>query len=327
MALANSYNVPAVKTIAAIGVAPVLKTAQQMGVWTLRGRHAGLALTLGSIPVPLWQMAQAYNTFANGGVFRPMASILSIKDAQGTTLYRYHPPRGVQVVAPQYTYLITSILKDNYARQLAFGVNSVVQLDRPAAAKTGTSQFFKDNLTIGYTPNLLTATWVGNADDSPMNNIEGIDGAGPIWHDMMEWSFSHLHLPVQDFIPPPGVMLARVSSAGDYIPNACTAWYMTDVFAAGTLPHTYDPCTEDNHLRARAYANDFSLDGGTTGNTLGAPALLKPLAGGPGAPLARGSSGLLSQRPTASMNLCGGRYYTYQSVYVNGQLEWRYTCQ
>src|SRR5918911_4936910 len=266
-------------------------------------------------------------TLANGGVFRPMASILSIKDAQGTTLYTYHPPRGVQVVAPQYTYLITSILKDNYARQLAFGTNSVLQLDRPAAAKTGTSQFFKDNLTIGYTPNLLTATWVGNADDSPMNYIEGIDGAGPIWHDMMEWSFSHLHLPVQDFIPPPGVMLARVSSAGDYIPNACTAWSITDVFAAGTLPHAYDPCTEDNHLRERAYANDFSLDGGTTGNTLGAPALLKPLAGGPGAPLARGSSGLLSQRPTASMNLCGGRYYTYQSVYVNGQLQWRYTCQ
>jgi membrane peptidoglycan carboxypeptidase len=332
MALANSYNVPAVKTIAAIGVAPVLKTAQQMGVWNLRGRHAGLALTLGSIPVPLWQMAQAYNTFANGGVFRPMASILSIKDAQGTTLYTYHPPRGVQVVAPQYAYLITSILKDNYARQLAFGVNSVLQLDRPAAAKTGTSQFFKDNLTIGYTPNLLTATWVGNADDSPMNNIEGIDGAGPIWHDMMEWSFSHLNLPVQDFVPPPGVMLARVSSAGDYVPNSCTAWSMTDVFAAGTLPHVYDPCTEDNHLRERAYANDFSLDGGTTGNTLGAPALLKPLAGQtplagvPGAPLASGSSGLLSQRPTASMNLCGGRYYTYQSVYVNGQLEWRYTC-
>jgi membrane peptidoglycan carboxypeptidase len=277
-------------------------------------------------------MAQAYNTLANGGVFRPMASILSIKDAQGTTLYTYHPPRGVQVVAPQYTYLITSILKDNYARQLAFGMNSVLQLDRPAAAKTGTSQYFKDNLTIGYTPNLLTATWVGNADDSPMNNVEGIDGAGPIWHDMMEWSFSHLNLPVQDFIPPPGVMLARVSSAGDYIPNSCTAWSITDVFAAGALPHTYDPCTGDNHLRERAYANDFSLDGGTTGNTLGAPVLLKPLAsqtplaGGPGAPLARGSSGLLRQRPTASMNLCGGRYYTYQSVYVNGQLEWRYTC-
>jgi hypothetical protein len=124
---------------------------------------------------------------------------------------------------------------------------------------------------------------------------------------MMEWSFSHLNLPVQDFIPPPGVMLARVSSAGDYIPNSCTAWSVTDVFAAGTLPHAYDPCTEDNYLGARAYANDFSLDGGTTGNTL-----LKPLAG---------------QTPTATMNLCGGRYYTYQSVYMNGQLEWRYTCQ
>src|SRR5436309_8957007 len=215
LALANSYNVPAVKTIAAIGVAPVQTTAQQMGVWNLRGRHgAGLALTLGSIPVPLWQMAQAYNTFANGGVLRPMASVLSIKDAHGTTLYTYHPPRGVQVVAPQYDYLITSILKDNYARQLAFGANSVLQLDRPAAAKTGTSQFFKDNLTIGYTPNLLTATWVGNADDSPMVNVEGVDGAGPIWHDLMEWTLQYRHLPAETFAVPPGIVLAHVSSSG-----------------------------------------------------------------------------------------------------------------
>jgi len=239
-------------------------------------------------------------------------------------------------VAPQYAYLITSILKDNYARVLAFGYNSVLQLDRPAAVKTGTAQYFKDNLTIGYTPNLLTATWVGNADDSPMNNIEGIDGAGPIWHDLMEWSFSHLKLPVQQFIPPPGVMLARVSSAGDYLPNSCTAWSITDVFAAGTLPHQYDPCTEDNHLGERVYRNDFSLDGGTTGNTLGGPALLQPIAGqtpitggnsAGGTSLPSGSSGLLSQRPTAGMNLCAGRYYTYESVYVNGQLKWRYTCQ
>jgi hypothetical protein len=158
-----------------------------------------------------------------------------------------------------------------------------------------------------------------------MNNIEGIDGAGPIWHDMMEWSFSHLNLPVQDFIPPPGVVLARVSSAGDYIPNSCTAWSIADVFAAGTLPHEYDPCTEDNHVGERAYANNFSLDGGTTGSQ---PLTgQSPLVGGPGAPLPSGSSGLLSQRPTPNMNLCGGRYYTYQSVYVHGQLEWRYTCQ
>jgi membrane peptidoglycan carboxypeptidase len=276
-----------------------------------------------------------------------MASVLGISDAQGHVLYTYHKPRGVQVVAPQYAYLITSILKDNYARVLAFGPGSSLQLgpdnvlpvNRPAAAKTGTSQDFRDNLTIGYTPNLLTAVWVGNPDNSRMNQVEGVTGAGPIWHDLMEWSLVNDNLPYEDFAVPPGMVLARVSSSG-YLADRNTAWPITDVFAAGSLPHLYDPGYGpgyNNYLQYRRYSNDFSVDGGTTTSLYAGVSPLAPtsstaplsstgtISGTTGPP--PGYVGTLSQRPSPTDNLCGGRRWTYTSIYQNGKLAWQYTCQ
>ena len=348
MALANSLNMPAVKTLAAVGFGNVIKTAEDLGVRNLGqwAQGAGLSLTLGSVGVPLWQMAQAYNVVAAGGVFRPMASILSITAADGTTIYRYHPPVGMQVIAPQYAYLMTSILSDNEARLPEFGSITPLRLGNPgdpvtapAAVKTGTSQVFKDNLTIGFTPNLLTATWVGNPDDSPMINVSGVDGAGPIWHDLMEWELQHRRLPVEDFKVPRGIFLAHVSSSG-YLADGNTAWPITDVFAAGTVPHQADPGTGDPYTEFRVFAQDFSVYGGALDNaTAGplragkplsistAPASTAPLsAPTTGSTVPSGTSGVLSYRPS-DPNLCGGRYYTYYSVYVNGQLMWRYTCQ
>lgn len=341
MALANSYNIPAVETIHDVGKGPVLKTAEEMGVpylKTYNPNNVGLSLTLGAQAVPLWEMAQGYTTFANAGVYRPMASILAIDDASGKRLYTYHAPSGVRVVAPQYTYLITSILKDNYARVPAFGVDSVLQLDRPAAVKTGTSQYFKDNLTIGYTPNLVTATWVGNPDDSAMDNIEGVDGAGPIWHDVMEWSFAHLNLPVEDFKVPPGVSLVKVSSSG-YLASNATRWPITDVYAAGTVPHQFDPGYGPDYNDYTAYrvlGYNFSLDGGTTSSLYaGQNGSSTPVAGATAGPeatpsaggAASGTSGYITYNPGSSANLCanGGRY-VYNPVYQNGKVVYHYTC-
>jgi len=356
MALANSFNIPAVETIDYVGVPAVQKTAVDLGVTYLRRAHipsTQLSLTLGSQAVPLWQMAQAYNTVANGGVFRPMASILSIGDAQGNTLYRYHTPRGVQVVAPQYAYLMTSVLKDNYARTIAFGPNSSLQLgpdaiqpfNRPAAVKTGTSQYFKDNLTIGYTPNLLTATWVGNPNDSAMLNVEGVDGAGPIWHDVMEWDLdTYQHAPVQQFVAPPGVALARVSSSG-YLASQYTQWAITDVFAAGNIPHTFDNGSGVSNAGFRQYTQDFSVDGGTTSTLAVSPNATAPAAGaspvagatpgaapvpGTGANGSTGSSGgIVPYNPGSHANVCNGGYYHYTPVYgPNGQLQgYNVVCQ
>ncbi|HZS87135.1 MAG TPA: transglycosylase domain-containing protein [Chloroflexota bacterium] len=352
MALANSYNMPAVRTIDAVGIPNVLQTAEDMGLTYLKGqeKRAGLSLTLGSLGVPLWQMAQAYNVIANGGVFHPMVSVLSISDAQGKVIYTHKPDPGIQVIAPQYAYLLTNILEDNYARRPAFGYDySMLRLANPvapAAVKTGTSQDFRDNLTIGFTPNLLMATWVGNPDYTPMNNIEGVDGAGPIWHDFMEWAIANYNLPVQDFTPPPGIILARVSSSG-YLASSRTAWPITDIFAAGSVPHTYDPGTGENYLRYRTIGYDFSINGGTTLGPYNGPVPytsnvspgslpLQSLQGPQGTISISGSipisgtrsgfSGILPQRPS-DPNLCGGRYYTYVPTYVNGQLMWRYTCQ
>ncbi len=369
MALANSYNIPAVKTIDIMGKENVVKTAEEMGLSYLpmslrkENGHIPLSLTLGSEPVPLWQMAQAYNTIANGGVFRPMQSILAIADANGAALWKYKTPRGTQVLAPQYAYMLESIMKDNQARIPAFGYNSALQLgpddkfptNVPAAVKTGTTQNFKDNLTIGFTPNLLTATWVGNPDNSKMDNVEGVTGAGPIWHDTMEWALKYLNLPIQNFAIPPGIVLARVSSTG-FLASQSTRWPIVDVFPTGAVPHTYDGGYDSTYSPYRVLGQPFSVDGGAYDTllpgdvSLSPQALINPLnpaSGANGAPGATpppgsaypgatttgptntgpgsnpgagstGSPGIVPNNPGSHSNVCGGRAYTYQQVIRNG---------
>ncbi len=368
-ALANSFNIPAVETIDAVGPNNVARTAEDMGVTDLRRdlRHvykAPLSMTLGSEAVPLWQMAQGYDTLANNGAFRPMASILSIADASGATLYTYHVPAAVQVVAAQYAYMLTSILKDNYARTIAFGPNSALQLgpatvspdsnelfsvNVPAAVKTGTSESFKDNLTIGYTPNLLTATWVGNPDETPMLNVEGVTGAGPIWHDVMEWDLTHRNIArPQEFAIPPGMFLTRVSGTTPaYLANGYTRWPITDVFAAGGIPHQYDNGGGTPPPAPMLYPySAYDLDGGTTGAGINGVVPLTsvinvsattglsatnpaatPGTTGAGASSAPGSTGILSYNPGQTSDICGGGHYTFVPQYVNGRLEYAYTCQ
>jgi len=362
MALSNSFNIPAVKTIDAVGPANVVKTAEDMGVpylSTYKGRPP-LSLTLGSEAVPLWQMAQGYNTVANGGVYRPMDSVLAISDANGNTLYTYKTPPGAQVLAPQYAYMMESVMKDNFSRVAAFNQGSALQLgpdaqfptNVPAAVKTGTTQDFRDNLTIGFTPNLLTATWVGNPDNTPMNQIEGVTGAGPIWHDTMEWTLKDLNLPIENFTIPPGIVLARVSSGAStatpylpYLADQYTRWPIVDVFPIGAVPHTYDPGTEDSLAEYRVLGQSFSVDGGAydssfqgdvslspaaimnigqnaNGVTSGTPApgaapgtTTQPGTTGTGAP---GSSITVPYNPGSHANVCGGGSYTYTPVYTNG---------
>ncbi len=363
-ALANSFNMPAVETIDAVGPRNVLKTAIAMGARYLNGvKNPPLSMTLGSKEVPLWQMAIAYNTLANGGAYRPMSSILSIKDVMGKVVYRYHTPAAVQVVSAQDAYLVTSILKDNSARSIAFGSPSVLQLgpdaqlpvNVPAAAKTGTSQYFIDNLTIGYTPQLLTATWVGNPDHSPMLNVEGIDGAGPIWHNVMEWDLLHPSEPRQGvdvnqpatFPVPPGIFIARASATG-YLASPYTQWTIVDLFAAGALPHQFDtlgpsvvPDAPSPITAPRLYGNAaYDLDGGShdgyvssiqpfSETVVATPttpyAGVPPAAVQPGA--ASGSSGILTYNPGTNSNICGGGRYTYTTQFVNEKLQYAYTCQ
>jgi membrane peptidoglycan carboxypeptidase len=123
---------------------------------------------------------------ANGGRRVPPVAITRIEDSSGEVVYEVNPPEAQPVVRPDHAYLITSILADNSARAPSFGTNSVLRLPFEAAVKTGTTNDFRDNWTLGYTPDLASGVWIGNADYTPMEDISRVAGAGPIWSQVMQ---------------------------------------------------------------------------------------------------------------------------------------------
>ncbi len=200
-ALANSYNIPAVKTLDFVGIYDNPETstedgfiafARRMGITTLDRDDYGLSLTLGGGDVTLLELTSAYATLANKGNRIPPTSILRIEDREGAVVYQYETPADNQVLRPEHAYLITDILSDNAARTPAFGPNSLLNLPFKAAAKTGTTNDFRDNWTLGYTPDLAVGVWVGNADYTPMENTSGLTGAAPIWNQFMQYAQNRL---------------------------------------------------------------------------------------------------------------------------------------
>ncbi|GAC1647040.1 MAG: hypothetical protein NVS4B12_14500 [Ktedonobacteraceae bacterium] len=213
VATANSRNVPAVKALQFAGIENVANTARRFGITALdediaiknktQGTHIKtvtdynqLSFALGSMGVPLVQLTGAYQVFANQGLRIPPQSILDIWDNYGHNLYHYdatHPP-AIRVISPQIAYLMTSILTDENARAAEFGNDHVLSFNdwdptyqvHQVAAKTGTTDNFVDNWTMGYTPNVVVGVWSGNADNSPLINSVGVTGAAPIWHSIIE---------------------------------------------------------------------------------------------------------------------------------------------
>jgi penicillin-binding protein 1C len=201
-ALANSYNIPALKVLAAIqptrkedagksGVELVIDAAHRMGVTGLNQDPGvyGLSLTLGGGEVTLLDLTNAYSTLANGGEMVRPHSILKVTDNAGNVLYdlsadkdALKPQRAVSAAA---AYIITNILSDNAARAPAFGTNSPLNVGVPAAVKTGTTNEYKDNWTLGYTPYLTVGVWAGNNDNHAMKNVSGVAGAAPIWNSFL----------------------------------------------------------------------------------------------------------------------------------------------
>lgn len=191
-ALANSYNIPAVKMLKLNGVEAMIATASAMGITTFDSPDRyGLSLTLGGGEILMTDMAQAFGVLANGGYKIPLAPILKVTDAKGNTLEEYKPPRspifGKKILDPGIAFIISQILSDNGARGQAFGTNSVLRIGNyPVSVKTGTTNDYRDNWTIGYTPSYVVAVWVGNNDNRPMSGIvSGVTGAAPIWHEIM----------------------------------------------------------------------------------------------------------------------------------------------
>ena len=245
-ALANSYNVPAVKALDFVhiydnpdlpGDDGFIAFARRMGITTLNREDYGLSLTLGGGDVTLLELTGAYGVFANSGRRVPPVAITKILDYQGNTVYEYNRPAGDQVIRPEHAYLISSILSDNQARTPAFGPNSVLNLPFPVAAKTGTTNDFRDNWTLGYTPDLAVGVWVGNADFTPMQNTSGLTGAAPVWAQFMQAAIQQVTGGnPSPFSRPAGIVEYAICSVSGTLPSQWCPNQRTEIFAADQPP-------------------------------------------------------------------------------------------
>lgn len=246
-ALATSSNVSAVRVLHEIGVPALLEMAERLGITTLgrNSEHYGLALTLGGGEVTLLELSAAYGAFASGGQLVEPYAIIQIVDAHGvdrTANQEQEPGMRSTVLTSQVAYLITDILADRYARMRAFGSESVLDIGRPAAAKTGTTSDWRDNWTIGYTPDRVVGVWVGNADGRSMEAISGISGAGPVWRSVM--LAAHRGLPVREFVRPDGLEQVLICAEGGMLPGPYCPSTRNELFVAGTAPTRPD----DTHI-------------------------------------------------------------------------------
>jgi membrane peptidoglycan carboxypeptidase len=256
-ALGNSYNVPAVEAMSWVGVDKVIRTAHSLGITSLdEGPNSyGLPLTLGGGEVKLLDMVYAFTVLDNMGVMRgqpvleseqrlgfrtldPVA-ILRVEDKDGQVIYEYNQPQQREIVTPQLAFLMNDILSDRSARCQGFGCPNDLELPdgRPAAVKTGTTNSYADAWTVGYTPQLAVGVWVGNTDNSPMENVPGSKGAAPIWHALMAWALKDEL--IESWPQPDGLTRQNVCDLSGLIPTGqCQT--VTEYFIEGTEPRVYD---------------------------------------------------------------------------------------
>jgi penicillin-binding protein 1C len=242
-ALATSSNIAAVRTLDAIGIPALLDIADRLGITTLGqdpGRY-GLALTLGGGEVTLLELTAAYAAFANGGQQVTPYAIVGVSRNHAITQSRNHAI--TQSLDPRIAFLISDILSDPYARMRAFGRGGALDIGRPAAVKTGTTTDWRDNWTVGYTPDRAVGVWVGNPDGTPMVDVTGLTGAAPVWHQVM--LAAHRNIPPRPFPRPPGIVEVTICAASGLLPAPACPATRAERFVAGTEPNRPD----DTHVR------------------------------------------------------------------------------
>lgn len=204
VALANSLNIPAVKALYLVGVKEATDLAQTMGMESLNDPDRyGLSLVLGGGEVRLLDLVGGYSVFAAEGARHPHRAILKVGNREETILdITEEEPESDQVLDTEVARTTTNVLSDNNARALTFGTGSYLQLgSRPVAAKTGTTQEYRDGWTIGYTPSIAAGVWAGNNDNSPMGDRSpGANTAAPIWNAFMRRALEGT--PIEQFTPP-----------------------------------------------------------------------------------------------------------------------------
>jgi len=237
IALGSSYNVPAVKILAAFGVKRMIERGKEMGItsWNDPSQY-GLSLTLGGGEVKMVDMAVVYGVLANNGIRVDLNPILEVKNSSGKVLEKSPQGKETPVLNPGVAFLLTNILADNGARTPAFGANSQLNIPhRPVAVKTGTTQNMRDNWTIGYTQSRLVAVWVGNNNSSSMSYVaSGVTGASPIWRKIMDNLLASL--PVENFLKPNEIKETEICTlTGTLTCKGCPS-VKKEYFLTGTEP-------------------------------------------------------------------------------------------
>ncbi len=239
-ALASSYNIPAVRVLEKNGLVNFVDFAKKMGINSFEDANRyGLSLTLGGGEVTMTEMATAYSAFANAGEKVNLNPVIKIIDYRGKVLEDHPGFKGVsgeKVMSSQTAFLISDILSDNSARTPAFGPSSSLVIPgHTVSVKTGTTQEKRDNWTIGYTPSLLVAVWVGNNDNSPMSMAleSGNTGAAAIWNPIMKYLLADK--PDEGISRPDNVIAVQVCALNGLLPceNCPTK---TEYFVRGTEP-------------------------------------------------------------------------------------------
>jgi 1A family penicillin-binding protein len=238
-ALAGSLNIPAVKTLALVGVDNVVETAHDLGI-TSPLADCGLSLVLGGCEVKLLDHVASYATLANGGNKHEKTAIVKIEDKEGRILEEF-VDKSDQVIDPEAVYALTSIMIDNAARAYVFGTNSPLTLKgRSVAAKTGTTQEWHDGWTMGFTPSLAAGVWTGNNDGTKMSKgADGVYTAAPIWHQFMEEALQDT--PVEEFVAPAGITKVTVAAISGKLPTEYTPDTKIETFQSYAVPKEYDP--------------------------------------------------------------------------------------
>lgn len=245
-ALGNSFNIPAVKLLAMVGIKPFLQKAYDMGITTFQPTREnlnrfGLSLTLGGGEVTLLDLTSAYSVFARGGETMPITSIREVKNYKGKKILKAPAPVKRRVLSQDVAFLISHILSDNNARSIAFGPSSYLNIPgKTVAVKTGTTNSKRDNWTFGYTTDVTVGVWVGNNDNTPMNEkiASGVTGASPIWNRMMREMLKKYHDGI--IAKPDGVNALQIDSLLGGLPKDGIPT-RSEYFIKGTEPTEVSP--------------------------------------------------------------------------------------
>ena len=200
-ALANSYNIAAVRLLSELGLQPFEVFLARFGLHSPTAfEDMGLGVVLGGSEFDLLSVTQAYQVFANEGVWTPVQFFTHITDENGNVLLTWddwNRENTHSVLAPHIADWVTHTLSDHTARLKEFSAGNVLELEFDTAAKTGTTQEFRDNWVIGYSPQYSVGVWVGNANQSSLHTVSGVEGAGPIWNKTLR--LLHANLPKENF--------------------------------------------------------------------------------------------------------------------------------